>query len=519
MALAKFIAQVDKLHRGEGTILDTRFQFEQTVLASARVLVTFERRRGRAKKRDGAFEPGADDGYVAAIVTRRFFLFVARLLLLIDDDESHIFERREYRRTRAHHNARLASPHAPPFMRAFIFRKPAVQHGDNAPKSRAHQTAEPQRQRDFRHQYNRGAALRERRFHRAKVHFRFSASRDAVQQGGGERFLSEPLANRCHRRSLLRVQHIRGRHEVRFPWVFAHIRFRGERLFPCDQLSLFFEPCDDSARGSGFQQNWQRHRPASRCQKFADFFFFRVNCSRGGIPRREFLHALVFASHAFARDQISAPHEALRRSLAAGNAPQSRGRNRLFACVQKIEDREVHRLARIGWAALLHFVETIEAVLRDLIFALLAQFRERRKHRAQRLSHGGNVIAADPHPEFNQFRRQRGNDVEQFDDFPGLFVFGRIRDNGHADSHHGAIAKRHNHAAADKLGVLQMLRDRVRKRGTKRDRERDFTISRSHVCYTLTNAIPKNMSPTPAHCVRPSLSRRKIAASNTVTAP
>ena len=96
----------------------------------------FERGRRRSQQRHRAFQLGAHDGDVAAVVARRFFLLVAGLLLLVDDDQADIFERRENGRTRAHHDARFAAPHAPPFASALAVRERAVQYGDAAVRRR-----------------------------------------------------------------------------------------------------------------------------------------------------------------------------------------------------------------------------------------------------------------------------------------------------------------------------------------------------------------------------------------------
>src|SRR6185437_10983760 len=102
------------------------------IFTGARVLKSLERGCCRTKQRNGAFEPGANDGDVAAVVTRRFFLLITRLLFFIDDDEADVFKRRKHSRARSHDDARFAAAHAPPFARAFVVGEPAVQYGNNA---------------------------------------------------------------------------------------------------------------------------------------------------------------------------------------------------------------------------------------------------------------------------------------------------------------------------------------------------------------------------------------------------
>ncbi len=186
MLAAKFLAQIDDADFGERAIFDARGELEQMIFSGARVVIGLERRSGRAKQRDRAFKPRAIDGGVAAVVARRFFLLVARLLLFVHDDEAEIFERRENGGARAHNDARFAAAHAPPFAGAFDIRQAAVQHGDACAESRANQAADPQSERNFRHEDDGRLAARERRFDRAEIDFRFAAAGDAVKKPGGK---------------------------------------------------------------------------------------------------------------------------------------------------------------------------------------------------------------------------------------------------------------------------------------------------------------------------------------------
>ena len=122
MLAAKVLAQVDDVDVGERAILDARSQLEQMIFSGARVVIGFERRRGRAEQHGRAFEARAIDGDVAAVVARRFFLLVAGFLFLVHDDQAEIFERRENGRARADDHLRFASPDAPPFARALDIR-------------------------------------------------------------------------------------------------------------------------------------------------------------------------------------------------------------------------------------------------------------------------------------------------------------------------------------------------------------------------------------------------------------
>ena len=204
------------------------------IFPRARVLKTFERRRRRTQQRNRAFEFRAHDGDVPPVIARRLFLLVARLLLFIHDDQAQIFERREHRRARSHHDARLAAPHAPPFARALHFRQRAVQHGNARAEPRAAQPPHPQRQRNFRNQNQRRLVPRERRFHGPKIHFRLAAAGNAVEQAHLKGARIEPAADFAQLALLIRIEDIRRRRVIDFEQIF----FDRQRLFPAFQFFL-----------------------------------------------------------------------------------------------------------------------------------------------------------------------------------------------------------------------------------------------------------------------------------------
>ena len=192
--LAKILAQVHDLDARHGAILDARVEAQQLVFSGARVMEAFERGRRRCQQRHRAFPLRANHRDVAAVVARRFLLLVAGLLLFVHDDQADIFERREDRRARAHHHARFAIAHAPPFPRALGIRQSAVQDRDAFAKSRPAKPRGPERQADLRHQQQRRAAARERGLDGAQVDLRLAAAGDAVEQPGDEFAGIEPAA-------------------------------------------------------------------------------------------------------------------------------------------------------------------------------------------------------------------------------------------------------------------------------------------------------------------------------------
>ena len=329
MLAAKFLAQIHDANFRERAVFHARRELEQLIFSGAGVVVGFKRRRGRAEQRDRAFEARAVDGGVAPVVARRFFLLVAGFLLFVDDDEAEIFERRENRGARAHNDARLAVANAPPFAGAFDIREAAVQNGDNRAEARADQPAEPERERDFRNQDDRGFSARKRRFDRAQIDFRFAAARDAVKQAGRKFARHNPAPDFSERFFLFGVQDVGGRSEIRVPGIFV----RGERLFPGEQAPVFSRRCTAARDAFAFASSNGSGSGAPRGgEHFADSGFgfagsdagFRATI-RGAVSSGGFgFQATIFCVrvfrglHNFARRQIAAANEFFGGGFASG---------------------------------------------------------------------------------------------------------------------------------------------------------------------------------------------------------
>ena len=212
----EIFAQVHNLNGRQRAIFHARFQLQQLIFSGARILKTFQRRRGRAQQGDAALELGAHDGNVSPVVARRFFLFVAPLLLLVHHDQTEIFKRSEHRRACSHHHAGLAATHSPPFARALHFTERAVQHRDTGTKPCAAQPPNPQRQRNFRNQNQRRLVARQRRLHRPQVHFRFATTGNSEEQTHLEGICVNPALDFCELSRLVRIQDVGGWRVVHF---------------------------------------------------------------------------------------------------------------------------------------------------------------------------------------------------------------------------------------------------------------------------------------------------------------
>ena len=227
-------------------------------------MIGLQGRRRRSKEGHRVLHFRANDGHVAPVIPRRFFLLEAAFLLLVDDDEPEIVEWRKDRRARSHDDARLAMAHAPPFARALDVAQCGVQHRDafeSRAKPRAALPADPQCQRNFRHQHDRGLAARQRLLHAAHVHFGLPAAGDAVQQQHAELAQLESRANRTERALLLRVQLVRGQ--------LRNLRrmdlLRDRRALPSSPAGYRATYARPRSRNAGqFQQQRQWQRPALR---------------------------------------------------------------------------------------------------------------------------------------------------------------------------------------------------------------------------------------------------------------
>ena len=159
-----------------------------------------------------------------------------------------------------------------------------MQHGDAFAEARAHQTPDPQRERDFGNEDDGRLAARERRFDRAEIDFRLAAARDAVEQAGREFAGHEPAPDFGERFLLFGVEHVGGRNEIGVPGIFTG----RERLFPGGQHARFFQAADDGAGGAGlFEQMRERERAARGGEDFADSLFGVAARASSAVPGRQ----------------------------------------------------------------------------------------------------------------------------------------------------------------------------------------------------------------------------------------
>ena len=86
---------------------------------------------------------------------------------------------------------------APPFAGSFGIGQSAVEDGDFFAEARADQAADPESERDFGDQDDRGFAAGEGSLDCAEIHFCFTAAGDAVEQRRCEFFGYQPAPDFC----------------------------------------------------------------------------------------------------------------------------------------------------------------------------------------------------------------------------------------------------------------------------------------------------------------------------------
>ena len=123
-------------------------------------------------------------------------------MLLVDDDQPGVGERREDRRPRADHDARLAAARRAPGPQSLDVGQRRVQHRERHGEARRETGDQLRRQRDLRHQHERLLAALHDGVDRAQVDLGLAAARDAVQQE--RRVAARGGGNRLDRVTLLR---------------------------------------------------------------------------------------------------------------------------------------------------------------------------------------------------------------------------------------------------------------------------------------------------------------------------
>ncbi len=115
-AVGELVAHVDQRHVRERPVEHAPLDREQFIAARGGVLVTLERRRGRAQDDERAFTLGPHDGHVAPVIARALLLLVGSVVLFVHDDQADRTQRREYCRPGADDDVHVAAADAVPLI-------------------------------------------------------------------------------------------------------------------------------------------------------------------------------------------------------------------------------------------------------------------------------------------------------------------------------------------------------------------------------------------------------------------
>ena len=127
-------------------------------------------------------------------------------MLLVHHDEPQVVQRREHGGSRADDDVDVAAADPLPLIVALAVGQAAVLDRDAVAERFPHERGDGRRQRDFRHEHQRGAAGGANLGGEAQVNLRLAASRHSVQQGDPESPRLRHRAEASKRGLLLRSQ-------------------------------------------------------------------------------------------------------------------------------------------------------------------------------------------------------------------------------------------------------------------------------------------------------------------------
>jgi len=204
------------VHDPEGRhrpIVDALRHRIEHVAPRLRVPPRLQRRRRRAQHARRAQDRRAHHRHIAPVVHRRLALLEGRLVFLVDHDQPKVRQRREHRRTRAHHHPRLPQGHRHPRVETLARGQVAMPDDHLGAQVGQPRTQPPDRlggQGDLGHQEDRRATLGDDLADERDVDLGLARARDSVEQVGLERLRIEGSRHRSHRRRLFGVERVAG---------------------------------------------------------------------------------------------------------------------------------------------------------------------------------------------------------------------------------------------------------------------------------------------------------------------
>ncbi len=306
--------QVHGAHRRHLPAADAPGEPHALVLAARGVGERFETRGRRPQHDRDPEQLGAPHRGVAAVVAQLLALLVGRLMLLVDDDELELWQRREHRRARAHHDIERPAARELPVATALADAQVGMEHAHAPAEAGAKRRHHLGPERDLGHQHQRLPARLARRVRGAQVDLGLAARGDAVEQQRGE------AAARDGRLDLERRTTLFGREPVRLGQRQRHDRVL-DRLEARPAAGETLEPAR-KGRGQHLPQRRQvvLRDPARQLEQVRGHERWREHGTQG-------LDALE-RGRGLQLDQESAPRAAAKRHLDL-HAGQRTGSERL----------------------------------------------------------------------------------------------------------------------------------------------------------------------------------------------
>ena len=245
------------------SIIDPVVQADEPVFSRQGVGPALEARRGAAEKHGRLLAMPAQDGHVPRMVARRFVLLVGILVLLIHNDDAEVFERGKNRAAGADDDPGCPAVDLVPLVVALAVGEVAVQDGDlllHVREAGLEPLDRLRRQRDFRHENQRGAPVIDRLADRAQVDLGLPRTGHAEKQDRLRGRVRHRLLDRLQSDLLLGIQN-----QVRRGKEFFRVGIaREDRGFDDDQPALF-QHAENSLRHS---RQLRRRRNRNRRARF-----------------------------------------------------------------------------------------------------------------------------------------------------------------------------------------------------------------------------------------------------------
>ena len=412
-------------------------------------------------------------GQVPAVIARRRLLLVGEVLLLVHHHQPELRDRREDRRARPHHHARLAAPHALPLLVPLGAAQTRMQDRRALAEALGHFAGEGGDERDLGHQQQHRSARLEGGLRGAQIDLGLARSGHPLEQDAREAARSDRRAHGLEGRALVGAQLARpgARRGLRRQQVPVEPQAAGLR--EAAQQAEARQPAHHRVGGSGVLAQLRYGGRAAEGSQVLEDSAARCRAPAADELVRELPRGALHGS-------LVAPAPSLR--LARGepalrDQPLEAGRKvRLLEVPQQLrqgprpagqeEVAEARLEAVPGWRQGPRVGE------RDAPVAPGRQVL--RQHRSDHLADRRQVVLAGEAGELEQIGGQDRLQVAQGRDVARRHAIGRGLDQPPQHAGDVALADRHAHALTGSRARHERRRNRVGERPGQRQRDGDL---------------------------------------------